>query len=288
MSETNTGDVSAAPIEAEPVAPVEEVVPTETKVETKRKFKLKVDGAEIEEEFDPSNEEELVKRLQLQKVAQKRMEESSLTKKQAEALVQSFKSDPIAVMQQLGIDPREISESYLSKMLEEQLLTPEQKEVREAKRIIEEHKRQVEEQAKQKEQQELQTLEAKYAAEYQKTIIDALESSGLPKTKRSMQRIVQAMRMNLEKGTSFDPMVVAKIAREDYEQEMQEIVSGFQDDDQLIAFLGKSTDRIRKADLKRFQAQPKSFQQAKPQVSKEQEPQRKLTKAEWRKKMEQE
>lgn len=59
-------------------------------------------------------------------------------------------------------------------------------------------------------------------------------------------------------------MVVAKIAREDYEQEMQEIVNGFQDDDQLIAFLGKTTERIRKADLKRLQAQPKSFHQAKP------------------------
>lgn len=64
MSETNISDVSAAPIESESVAPTEEVAPTE-KVETKRKFKLKVDGAEIEEEFDPSNEEELVKRLQL-------------------------------------------------------------------------------------------------------------------------------------------------------------------------------------------------------------------------------
>ena len=101
-----------------------------------------------------------------------------------------------------------------------------------------------------------------------------------------MQRIVQAMRANVQRGTKFDPKIVAKMAREDYEQEVQEIVSSFSDDDQLINFLGGAAERIRKADLKRVQKSPKPFTPPQKTQVREDKPQPKMSMAEWRKLME--
>ena len=48
-----------------------------------KKFKLKVDGEEFEEELDLSNEAELVKRLQLAKAAEKRITQAKTEKQKA-------------------------------------------------------------------------------------------------------------------------------------------------------------------------------------------------------------
>src|SRR5439155_16062490 len=77
-----------------------------------RKLKLKVDGREEE-----LPEEEVVKWAQMGRAAQKRFQEASEKRKQAEDFIRMLKEDPISVLSNpaIGVDFRKLAEEYLSK-----------------------------------------------------------------------------------------------------------------------------------------------------------------------------
>ena len=130
MSEVNNGTAEAAAteaVESDSTTTQPAVVVAEQPAE-KRKYKYKVDGAEIEEEL---TEEDVKRHLSMSKAAYKRMSEAATTKKQSEQLIKMLRENPEEVLnneQIMGSKKfREIAEAYLSKQLEEEMLTPEQK-----------------------------------------------------------------------------------------------------------------------------------------------------------------
>jgi hypothetical protein len=81
-------------------------LPGETKTETvARLYKVKIDG--VESEVD---EQELLKGYAHNKAASKRMEEASLTRKEAEQVLKIFKDDPKQAFKLLGKDARAFAE----------------------------------------------------------------------------------------------------------------------------------------------------------------------------------
>lgn len=76
--------------------------PAAPKPPEKRKYKLKVDGAEVEEEL---GDEEIAVRLQKGRAAEKRMQEAAAIRKQFQELKELAKSDPALVLKELaGLD----------------------------------------------------------------------------------------------------------------------------------------------------------------------------------------
>lgn len=231
----------------------------------KKKFKLKVDGEEFEEELDLNDEEAVKRHLQLSKAAQKRMQEAAKQKQQAEKFFRMLKEDPISVLSDpsIGVDFRNLAEQFLAKQLEEEMLTPEQKRLQQAEQIIREREEEVRRQREEVEQQQITRLQEAYSQEYDKKITEALSSSGLPKTPKTVRRMAELMSKNLENGLELEPKDLVQLVREDYLSEIKELF-GQTDGDGLLSLLGDDiANKIRKSDLARLRTtkpQPKVVQ----------------------------
>lgn len=259
--------VSDASAPAEGAAPG---VPTEVKAEAPlgqltNKLKLKVDNEEIEEslpfEIDSSNAaqvEWLQRHLQMSKAASKRIEEAVVSKREAQQLIRALQEDPESVLRNpkiMGEEKfREIAERYLTKELERQMMTPEQRKAHENEERLRKYEQDEQSRTKQVEGERAKQLETHYAQEFQKTIIDALAASGLPKSPHNVKRMAAVMQKNLEHGLNLDAKHLASIVRD---ERMSEIVSILSEADpaQLLALLGEDvTNKIRKADLAKLKA----------------------------------
>lgn len=256
---------------------------SEEKPRNVKKLKLKVDGSEYEEEIDLDNEEYLVRQLQLAKAAQKRMQEASMTKKQAEQFIKMLRQDPIKVLQNphLGVDFRKIAEDYLAAQLEQELLSPEERQLREYKQKVEEFESEKKRQQEEAEQTQMARLQEHYAQEYDKKITEALSQSGLPKTPKTVRRMAELMSKNLEFGYELEPKQLVEMVREDYLNEIRELI-GASEGDTLLKILGDDvSNKIRKADLARLKT-PAPQQSAKvPTESSRQKRDRTMSTEEW-------
>src|SRR5574343_645073 len=93
-----------------------------------RKFKLKVDGEEIEEEIDLNDTDRLAKELQLARAAKKRMAEAQMSKRQAYELAQMLEKDPAALLRKMGDKGYDYAEQLLLEKIQREMMTPEQRE----------------------------------------------------------------------------------------------------------------------------------------------------------------
>jgi pyruvate-formate lyase len=255
-------DESSTPVEA--MAPVE--APIDTLLEkaevtpaiqpNKKKFKIKVDGNEEEMELDLNDEQTLIRHLQMSKAASKRMNEAAMTRKQAEQFITALQNDPMKVLTDPRIMGNEkfqaIAEEFLSKKLQEQMLSPEERRRIEMEDRLRKYEDQ-EKSAKEKEEQaQIAQLEEHYAQEYQKTIMTALQSTNLPKNPFTVKRMAELMQKNIKHGLDLDPHHLAQLVKEDYQKELVGLIGG-SDASQIISMFGEDlTNKIRKHDLAKY------------------------------------
>lgn len=224
----------------------------------KKKFKVKVDGNEEEMELDLNDEAALIRHLQMSKAASKRMSEAATTRKQAENFMQALQNDPMRVLSDPRIMGNEkfqaLAEQYLAKKLQEQMLSPEERkriDMEERLRSYEENEQKAQQEAESK---QIQQLEEHYAQQYQKTIMDALNTSSLPKNPFTVRRMAELMQKNLKHGLELEPQHLAQLVKEDYQKELASLIGGA-DADQILSMFGDDVaNKIRKADLAKFKA----------------------------------
>lgn len=248
-----------------------------------KKYKLKVDGQDVEEEIDLNDEETVKRHLQMSKAAQKRMSETAAIKKQAEQFISMLRNDPVKLLSNpdLGIDFRKVAEEYLSKQLEIESLSPEQRKYREMEEQIRKHdedKKRLTEETQSKQRTE---LEKHYAQDYDKKITEALSSSGLPKTAKTVKRMAELLHQNLKHGFDFEPKQLVEMVRKDYLNEIKELF-GASDGDTLLKILGDDTaNKIRKADLARLKTAQPSFSKKEDNPTPKDKPTKRMSTEEW-------
>lgn len=236
----------------------------------KEKFKLTVDGEEFEEEVDWNNKEDIKRRLQLAAAAKKRMGEAKEEKRKAFEIVKAFEQDPASILKRLGPKGREAAEKYLLADIEEQMLSPEEKEYRMTKAELAKYK---DMEAKQKEEQEKSVKSAqemKYAQEFQTTIISALEKlgyskGGLPIPPNLVKNMANLMAKNLDLGLDLTP---EDLAEEVHKEKLSDLtlITKDMDGEQLVRFFGTETaNKIRKHDLKMLQEKQNQIPQPRAQ-----------------------
>ena len=253
-----------------------------------KKLKLKVDGQEYEEEVDLDDEEGLKRHLQMSKAAQKRMSEAAKKQKDLEELAKVFKGpvkDIFKYADAIGKTPQQLRqelEDYFASQLEEEMLTPEQKAVRDAQEIIKRDKQREEDERAAKEAAEREHWQKHYAQEYDKKITEALSTSGLPKTPKTVKRMAKLMSKNLEMGLDLEPKDLVNIVRDEYLSEIKELF-GASDGDTLLKMLGDDVaNKIRKSDLARLKGGGNVAPPRKPSAQAEpQKAQRRMSTEEW-------
>jgi len=199
-----------------------------------RKYKVKVGGHERE-----VDEKELLRGYSHQQHASKILQEGQTARKQAEQFISMMK-DPeqfYEVAKKLGHDPRGLAEKYLVSQLEDELLDPREKELKEARfklKAIEDKER------KQKESIEAQRLDEvkqKYVKDFETKFIDALQKSDLPPTKPMIAEMAKYISRSAKIGFKMEPHEAAQLVKEDI-QKAQISLIGNADGETLLKLLG--------------------------------------------------
>lgn len=161
----------AAGTEAPTDVPKAPETPAQAAQATKRRFKLKVDGAEIEEEL---GDEEIAVRLQKGRAAEKRMQEAAAVRKQFQELKELAKTDPTLLLKELaGVeDPDQWMEQRLADKWKRDVMPEQDRKVHdlEQRALAAEKKLQEAEQARQKEAEakHMAALEAQTEATFKR------------------------------------------------------------------------------------------------------------------------
>lgn len=230
-----------------------------------KKLKLKIDGAEVEEELpfeiDENNKEQveyLKRNLQMSKVANKRMSESAATRKQAEQFIEMLQNDPMRVLSNPKLMGEEkfqkIAEEFLAKKIQAQMMTPEERQRAEMEERLRKYEEQEKTNKEKAEQEQMQALQAHYQESYTKTITQALESSNLPKNPYTVKRMAQLLQQNIKHGLDLEPSHLAQLVREDYQKELASLINA-SNPEQIIAMFGEDTvNKLRKHDLQKLKS----------------------------------
>jgi hypothetical protein len=228
-----------------------------------KKLKLKIDGAEVDEElpfeFDENNKaqvEYLKRHLQMSKVANKRMSESALTRKQAEQFIEALQNDPMRVLGNPKIMSEEkfqkIAEDFLAKKIQQQMLTPQERDQLEKEERLRRYENEEKQRNEETERKQVEELQKHYQESYTKTITQALESSNLPKNPYTVKRMAQLLQQNIKHELELEPQSLAQLVREDYQKELAGLI-GSSNPEQIIGLFGEDvTNKLRRHDLEKL------------------------------------
>lgn len=202
----------------EAAAEIKEEAPAELQAELVKKIQeleLKIDGETVKEKlpFEVTEEQAkwLQKELQLARAANKRMQEAAelrkkdiATQEEIQGFLQALKQNPIEILESMGIDTKDMSEKRLQAEIEKMQMTEEERKIAELQKELQELKSKEEAAKKQAELMEQEKLKSQYAAEYERDLINAIDSSGLPKNPEIIQRLAQYMHTALRLGIDLN------------------------------------------------------------------------------------
>ncbi len=231
------------------------------------KDRIKVDG--VEEEWSP---EDLKKYAQIGRAKEKRFEESAKAKKEAESIKERYKSAPWEVMKELGLNPRELSEKFLLQELEEEQLSPAQKEERALKKRLKDYEDK-ELTAKEARQAEAHAQEVqKHAVQLDQEISAALQSSAIPKSPAAIRRVAKVMFDALEAGEDISTAEAISMVEDEYESDIKELFAMIGDPSKFLPpdlakkLMGQHLDKVKGAPQSKPQGSPAAKQEKAPKT----------------------
>jgi len=217
--------------------------------ETVRKYKVKVDGQELD-----VDEQELIRGYSHQRAANKILQQGAAARKQAEEFIAMMK-DPEKfweVAKKIGHDPRKQAEEYLARQLEDELLDPRERELKETKMRLKQMEEMDRAQKEAMEARRNEVLKAKYAKDYSDQFVAALQETGLPPTKPMVAEMAKYVSRAAKIGFKMSPAEAAQLVREDIQTAHQRLI-GDADGDALIRLLGENVaNKVRKYDTQRL------------------------------------
>lgn len=245
---------------SEPVTPADSTAePTETPDSTTtpetppppppKKYKVKVDDSELE-----VDENELVSSYQLRRASQKRFEEASEARKQAEAILQfAMKHPNDPRLKEFGFDWDKTAEEYVVNKYSREKMTPEQRELEDFRTR---EKQRLEAEAKAKEESEKTVAQQRAEAKKQELLqefVPALKKHKLPENTESIRRMAHFYRTYLKLDPDNKPPVdlLAQEVRESYVHEYRNTLGGLEGDDLLETLGDDLRKKIRKAEVAR-------------------------------------
>lgn len=235
-----------------------------------RKLKLKVDGQEFDEElpFDIENNPEAIeymtRQLQLSKVSQKRMAESSQLQKEVRTFLDELRKNPRKVLSDpsIGVDLKQIAVQILEEEVENSKKSPEQVE---KERLENELKSLQEDRNREREEHRHREFERLQEVEYERydTLMSkALEKSDLPKSPYVVKKMADYMLLGLNEGIDVSPEDVLPLVREEIQNDIREMFTAMPDE-VIEKIVGKEVfNRVRKKNVAKAKSAPQPLKSA--------------------------
>lgn len=263
-TKVNLTPAEAAGLKTDPtLAPKAEEKPALSKEEVKKvekqlkKLKLKVDGKEIEESFDPNDDDYLTKQLQLAKMGQKRASEAAQLQKEVQAFIKALKEDPRKVLADpnIGIDIKQLAAQVIEEEIENSKKSPEQLEKEKLQKELQELRDQQAREKEERDQREFERLQASEYERYDMLMSKALEKSDLPKSPYVVKKMADYMLLSLQKGVDLSPDEVLPLVRQELQNDIKEMFA-VMPDEVIEGIVGKDViGRIRKKSVAKAKQQ---------------------------------
>jgi len=267
VEEVVSEETSSEEAPAAEEAPAEEVAAEEIKSKLE-KFILKVDGEDVEDEIDLSNREEIIKRLQLAKVAQKRMQQYAELEKLSKAkdkdiegiredvdsFLQGMKNDPVSILSDpaLGLNLTELTKMLAQHALTEAEKSPEQKRLEEAEAKAAKLEQLLKEESEKKDRERYERKQNEMATEMENQIQEAIASNQIPKDTDALKKVAWAMKVGLKYGINLEVKDVVPIVKKQMYEEAKSRL-GILTEDEIEEFIGaEKFTNIRKKYLKQL------------------------------------
>lgn len=202
-------------------------------------FKVKVDGSERE-----VDEATMIRNYQLAEASNKRFQDAAKKEKQIQAQIEKLKSDPWAAMKEFGMDPREAAEAYLAAQLEEEMMDPRDRELRDLKKENSQFKQTESEKKKQADQMRMQEMTAKAQESLQQEFIGAIQATGLKPSYATVRRMAALMHDAGANGVDLTADQAAQIISEELSGDVSDHLSAYDDAESLAQLLGP--ERLKK------------------------------------------
>lgn len=231
--------------------------PPAEKKEQERKFKLKINGKERE-----LSESEVIKRAQITEAAQERFAKAAHLEKLEQAIE---KGDRRQIQKLLG-DERfhKFAVEYFNERLEEEEMTPAQREAKQKRRQLEEENERLKAEKDEYETNAAKALEDHYAKQFDKDFTKAMQETRLPKTPFVVKRMAELMEQNINMKLNLPTVALAELVKEEISTNVKTLMDGL-DDEALAVLLGeKVTEKVRKTAIGKTR-DPLAGNRAKPQ-----------------------
>lgn len=221
-------------------------------------FDVKVNGKLIK-----MTRQEMHDHASMSYAAESKFKEAKETRKEIDRIINNAKTNPIESLMDpaLGLTKDQVRDAfekwYAKEYIEPETLNADQKRVRE----LEAKFKKIEEDEKRKKQEDDKTAQEKMTAQQrdhlQKQIIEAIDKSGLPKTKKIASRVALYMRQNNLNGWDAPIDMIIRQVKNERQAEMADEIKEA-NVDQLIELFGEEgINKIRQYDLQRLREKRK-------------------------------
>jgi hypothetical protein len=247
------------------------------------KYKTK-DGQELEVDEDEALRT-WAERKSHQAAASKELNEGKALRKQAEQLVEMLKDKGKLrdVMKKLGHDPRKLSEEILAEHLEDELMDPRDRELRDAKKRLEQIDAMERQQKEALEAKRVEEMKARFREEYQRDFIEALKKLEVPQNKETVSEMAKYIARAAQIGFKMTPDEAAKLVKEDNTERQRRLFHNADGETILKMFGEEIANKIRKADLAKLKNPnanlSNNIQQA--ETHRDRTPKKRLSSREW-------
>jgi hypothetical protein len=230
------------------------------------KFELKVNGKNVVREIDLNDKEAVKRELQLALAGRQTMQEMAELKRLYTQEITRLKQDPFAVLEELGIDPDELSYSHLERKVQEAQKSPEEQERDRLQKELEELRGKAKQEEEKRIQSEQSRLQEQAAKQLDDEIDDALdEYKHLPRSPRVVKHIASVMMWALDNGMED---ITVKDVLPTVEKELKKEISDIIDnlpEEFIEEFIGqRGMEKMRKKRVAQAAQQPKSVANIKP------------------------
>ncbi len=202
--------------------------------EAKRKLKIG------DEEVDEDEVLNVYKsRKDHQRAANKELQEGKAARKQAEEFLNLMK-DPERfweVAEKLGHKNRELAERLLVRQLEDEMMDPREKELRDAKAKLKSIEDMENKQKAAVEAKRVEEMKQKFVKDYESQFIDALKATDVPQTKATIAEMAKYISKSAKIGFKMTPKEAAQLVREDIQRAQMNLI-GNSDGETLLKLLG--------------------------------------------------
>lgn len=218
-------------------------------------YEVKVNGKVVKMTRD-----EVISHASMSHAAQSKFEEAAKTRKQVDKIISTAKSNPIEALMDpsLGLTKDQIRDAfekwYTAEYIEPETLSPDQRKMKELEQKLQRYEQEEQEKLQKSQKEQEDQLTNKQREYLQNQIIEAMDKSGMPKTKFLAGRMAFYMRENLKNGWEAPIEMIVSQVKKERQSMMSDLVS-HSEGESLIQMLGDDVvNKIRQHDLKQLRA----------------------------------